>query len=130
MASVFHHTEENIAQFGLTLGVAMPLCQHRWRHLDVAPQLFCGMAAQKESVEKCGLALRIFEIQRDFRGNELCHCGHGERAVYRKASPRQVVPRPLCRVTGNRPPIPEIRCCIRPADTTPGLPGGSNSFRM
>src|ERR1700682_1214498 len=98
MAAVFHHAEEDVAQFGFALGIAMPFCKHCWRHLNIAPQLFCRMTAQKEPVEKCSLTLRIFEIQRDFRGNELCHRGHGERAVYRKASPRQVVPRLSCRV--------------------------------
>src|SRR4029077_7842248 len=88
------------------------------------------MAAKEKAVEKCGFSLGKIEIQRDFGGNELCHCGHGERAVYRKASPRQVVPRPSCRVRVTGPPMPEIRCCIRPADTTRGLPGGSNSLRM
>src|SRR6202049_2016230 len=108
----------------------MPFRKHRGRYLNIAPQLFCGVAAQEESVEKCSLTLRIFEIQRDFRGNELYHCSHGERAVYRKVSPRQVVPRPSCRVRVTGPPIPEIRCNIRPTDTTRGLPGGSNGLRM
>src|SRR3984893_10433720 len=130
MAPVFHHAEEDVAQFGFALGIAMPFRKHCWRHLNIAPQLFCRMTAKKEPVEKCSLTLRIFEIQRDFRGNELCHRGHGERAVYRKASPRQVVPRLSSRVQVKASPIPEIRCNIRPADTTRGLPGGSNRLRM
>jgi hypothetical protein len=31
----------------------------------------------------------------------LCHRGHGEKAVYRKASRRQVVPGPGCYVADN-----------------------------
>jgi hypothetical protein len=34
----------------------------------------------------------------------LCHCGHGERAVYRKASRRQVVPSAGCYVADNSAP--------------------------
>jgi hypothetical protein len=53
----------------------------------------------------------------------LCHCGHGERAVYRKASRRQVVPGHSCYVAGNSYSKPSIRCKLRLVDTTRVLPG-------
>src|SRR5438270_5218553 len=62
------------------------------------------MATEEEAVEKSGFPLRKIKVQRDFRGNELLrHRGHGEKAVYRKASRRQVVPSPECYV-GITPP--------------------------
>jgi hypothetical protein len=53
----------------------------------------------------------------------LCHCGHGERAVYRKASRRQVVPCPGCYLPDNTVRKPNIRCKLRVSDTTPVLLG-------
>ena len=122
MAAVFKHARKNVAQAGLALGFAVPLSEDRRRHLDVATELFRGMATEEEAVEKSGFPLGKIEVQRDFRGNELLwHRGHGEKAVYRKASRRQVVPGLGCywRVT----PVqkPDIRCSFRLTDTTPGL---------
>jgi hypothetical protein len=65
--------------------------------------------------------LRDIEVQRDFRGNKLCHCSHGERAVYRKASRRQVVRCLGCYVPGNTVRKPDIRCKLRITDTMPVL---------
>jgi hypothetical protein len=101
VAAVFNHARENVAEFRLALGFAMPLGEDRGRHFNISAQLLGGMAAKEEAVEKGGFALRKIEVQRDFGGNELCHRGHGERAVYRKASRRQVVPGPGCYVAGN-----------------------------
>jgi hypothetical protein len=53
----------------------------------------------------------------------LCHCSHGERAVYRKVSRRQVVRCPACCVQGNTVRKPNLRCKLRVGDTTPVLPG-------
>ena len=101
VTTVFNHARENVAQARLAFGFAVPFCQDRGWNLDIATQLFGGMAAEEETVEKRGFPLRDIEVQRDFRGNKLCHCGHGERAVYRKASRRQVVRCPGCYLPDN-----------------------------
>ena len=92
VAAVFHHARENVAQPRFAFGFAMPLHENSWWYFDIAAQLFGGMAPKEKPIEKSGLSLGNVEIQRDFGGNELCHRSHGERAVYRKASRRQVVP--------------------------------------
>ena len=108
MAAVFKHARKNVAQAGLALGFAVPLSEDRRRHLDVATELFRGMATEEEAVEKSGFPLGKIEVQRDFRGNELLwHRSHGEKAVYRKAPRRQVVPGLGCYVAGN--PGPKTR---------------------
>jgi hypothetical protein len=102
VAAVFHHAGKNVAQLRLAFGFTMPLGEDRRWHFDIAAQLFGGMAAKEEPVKKSGLPLRNIEVQWDFGGDELlCHRGHGERAVYRKASRRQVVPHLGCCVAGN-----------------------------
>jgi len=102
MAPVFHHAEENVAQTWLALGFAVPLGKNRGRNFNIAPELFRGMPAKEEAIEKGRFPLGKIEVQRDFRGNELLwHRGHGEKAVYRKASRRQVVPRLGCYLAGN-----------------------------
>src|SRR5271155_5540161 len=83
----------------------MPLEQHCGRHLDILPQPVSGVPAEKQAVEKRRFPLREFEvITNDFARHELCNgrC-HGESAVYRKTSRRQVGPRVQCRVPGNSP---------------------------
>ena len=90
VAPVIHHALENIFQLRIALGFAMPFGKNRAGHFNVAPQLVRGMAAQKQAVEKGGLALRILEILQRVGGNELWQRGPKENAVYRKAFPRQV----------------------------------------
>jgi hypothetical protein len=51
----------------------------------------------------------------------LWHRGHDEKAVYRKASRRQVVPGLGCYVADNPVQKPKIRCRFRLTDTTPSL---------
>jgi len=121
MAAVFDHAGKDVTKLRLALRFAMPLGEDCGRHFDVAAQLLGGMAAQKEAVEKSGFALRKIEVQGDFGGNELCHRGHGERAVYRKASRRQVVPELGCCVAGN--PVLRAKCKMLVArpDATCGL---------
>ena len=99
----------------------MPFGEDRGRHFNIPPELLRGMAAKEEAIEECGFPLGEIEVQRDFRRNKLCHCGHGERAVYRKAFRRQVVPCFGCYVPGNTVQKPKIRCKLRLTDTTPVL---------
>ena len=101
MPAIFNHAGKNVAQPRLAFRFPVPLSENRRGHLNVAAELFRGVAAEEQTVEKGSFALGKIEIQRKFRGNELCHCGHGEKAVYRKASRRQVVPRLGCCVAGN-----------------------------
>ena len=101
MPPVFQHARKNVAQARLALCFAMPLGEDRGRHFDISAQLLSGMTTKEEAVEKRSFALWKIEVQRDFGGNELCHRGHGEKAVYRKASRRQVVPGPGCYVADN-----------------------------
>ena len=108
MAPVFKHAGKNVAQPRLALGFTVPLGEDRRRHFDVTTELFRGMATKEEAIEKSGFPLGKIEVQRDFRGNELLwHRSHGEKAVYRKASRRQVVPGLGCYVAGN--PGPKTR---------------------
>jgi hypothetical protein len=123
VTAIFDHAGKNVAEARLALGFAMPFSEDGRRYFDIAAELFGRMATEEETVKKGGLPLRDIEVQRDFRGNKLCHCGHGERAVYRKASRRQVVRCPACCVQDNTVRKPHIRCKLRVGDTTPVLPG-------
>ena len=108
MPPVFQHARKNVAQARLALCFAMPLGEDRGRHFDVTTELLRGMSTKEKAVEKSGFPLGKIEVQRDFRGNELLrHRSHGEKAVYRKASRRQVVPGLGCYVAGN--PGPKTR---------------------
>src|SRR5437868_12600452 len=40
VTAVFDHAEENVAEFWLALGIAVPLRKHRRRHFNVTAQLF------------------------------------------------------------------------------------------
>ena len=108
MPPVFQHARKDVAQARLALCFAMPLGEYRGRHFDVTTELLRGMSTKEEAVEKSGFPLGKIEVQRDFRGNELLrHRSHGEKAVYRKASRRQVVPGLGCYVADN--PGPKTR---------------------
>src|SRR5581483_6922017 len=98
---VLHDSRENILQLRLALRFPVPLGEHRWRHFDVPAQLLGGVAAQEESIEKRRFPLRKVKIARGICGNELYRGGHGESAVYRTASTRQVVPSTFRRVPAN-----------------------------
>ena len=99
---VIQHTSENILELRIELRLAMLFGENGAGHFDVAPQLVSRMTAQKEPVEKSGLALRIVELlQRINSGNELNRRGHKENAVYPKAFRRQVGLAFCCRVAGN-----------------------------
>jgi len=104
VAPVFHHSRKDVAQTRFALGFAVPLGKDRGRNFNIATELFRGMPTKEEAIEKGRFPLGKIEIQRDFGGNELSHCGHGERAVYRKASRRQVVPGAGCYVADNSAP--------------------------
>jgi hypothetical protein len=91
MAAVFDHAVEDVAEFGVTLSVAVPLQQNGLRDLNVAPELFGRVAAQEKAIEKGRFPLGECEVCGDFGRNELGNRGHKENAVYRKASPRQEV---------------------------------------
>jgi len=104
VAAVIDHAREDITQHGFTLGLAMPFEQHRLRNFDIASELFGGVSAQEQSVEEGRLPLREVEVVLGFFGRVDCgwerrvgfslhHRLETERAVYRKFSRRQVVPR-------------------------------------
>jgi hypothetical protein len=98
---VFHHPVEDIPEFGISLGVAVPLDHDRLRHFYVAAELFRRMAAQEQAVEKRRLALGKREVCVDFGcRNDLGNRGHKKNAVYRKAYPRQVVQAASCSLPG------------------------------
>src|SRR5262249_19879186 len=90
-SAVVHDALKNIAELWIAFRFAMPFCQYRGRHFDIAAQHFRGMAAQKQPVKERSLALRILQIRWLYCRNELYCRRHGESAVYRKAFPRQVV---------------------------------------
>jgi hypothetical protein len=115
--AVVHHAFENIFQLRVALCFAVPFGEDRARHLDVPPQLVCGVAAQKQAIEKSSLALRILKILQRIGGYELWQRGHKENAVYRKAFPRQVGLAIPCRVPGNPPFLFRnfLACTIRPS---------------
>jgi hypothetical protein len=121
--AVFNHSRKDITQAGLTFCFTMPFGEDGRGNFDIATELLGGMAAKEEAIEKSGFPLRDIEVQRDFRRNKLCHCGHGERAVYRKPSRRQVVPCSGCYLPDNTVRKPNIRCKLRVPDTTPILLG-------
>ena len=86
VAAVFDHTVEDVAEFGVALGIAVPLQEHRRGHLNIAAELLWGMAAQEETVEKGRLALRKREVCGDFHGNDLCNRGHKEKCSLPKSA--------------------------------------------
>ena len=85
VAPVIEHALEDVFQLRVALGFAMPFGENGAGHLDVAPQLVGGMAAQKQAVEKRGLALRILEILQRVGGNELWQRGHKEKCSLPKS---------------------------------------------
>ena len=100
VAAVFDHAVEYVAKFGIALGVAVPLDHHGLRHFDVAAQLLRRMATQEQTIEKRRLPLRKREVRGDFGLHDLWNRGHKKNAVYRKASPRQVVRDAACGFRG------------------------------
>ena len=86
MAAVFDHAVEDVAEFRVAFGVAVPLQQYRRGHFDIAAELFRGMATQEEAVEKRRLALRKREVCGDFHGNDLCNRGHKEKCSLPKSA--------------------------------------------
>ncbi len=66
VAPVFDHAVENVAEFGVALGVAVPLEQDGLRDLDVAAELFGRMAAQEQAIEKRRFPLGKREVCGDF----------------------------------------------------------------
>ena len=49
-------------KFGLALGFAIPLGEHRGGDANVAAQFIGGMAAKEKAIEKRGFALRELEV--------------------------------------------------------------------
>jgi hypothetical protein len=90
VAAIFEHAGENVPQLGFALGFAMPLRKNRGGNFDILAQLFRGMPAKEQTVEKRRFPLRKFQIHSDF-GRQVCSYGrHRKNAVYRKSLPRQV----------------------------------------
>jgi hypothetical protein len=97
---IFDHPVENVAELGVAFGVAMPLQHDGLRHLDIPPELLGRMAAQEQAIEKGRLPLGKREVCGDFGLHDLGYRGHEKNAVYRKASPRQVVQPAGCGLAG------------------------------
>jgi hypothetical protein len=68
---IFDHAVENVAEFGVALGVAVPLQQDCLGHFNVAPQLFGRMAAEEQAIEKRRFPLGKGEVRADFSRNDL-----------------------------------------------------------
>jgi hypothetical protein len=66
VSAVFHHTREDIAQFRLAFRLAVPFGQNHRRHFNISTELFRGMAAQEQTVEKRGFSLWEVEVVHDF----------------------------------------------------------------
>src|SRR5258708_39668026 len=101
MPAVLHHACENVAERGFAFGLAMPLEQHRLRHLDVAAKFLSGMSSQEQSVKERGFPLGEVEVVQSLvgrpgrRSNRRVGLGlhwhpTTERAVYPKVSLPQV----------------------------------------
>ena len=100
VAAVFDHAVENVAEFRIALGIAVPLDHDGLRHFDIAAKLLRRMPAQEQAVEERGFSLREREVCGDFGLHDLWNRGHKKNAVYRKASPRQVVRNGACGFRG------------------------------
>src|SRR5690348_13719769 len=85
VAPIIHHTFKNIFQLRVALGFTVPFGQYRAGNFDVSPQLIGRMAAQKQAVEKRGLALRILKILQRIGGNDLWQRGHREKCSLPKS---------------------------------------------
>lgn len=66
------------AQVRLALAFAVPFRHDGRRHGDIAPQLLCGMPAEKQAVKKGRLALRELEILHRFV-ERIGQSRHGEK---------------------------------------------------
>ena len=145
VAPVFDHAIEDVPQFRVALGVAVPLQQYRRRHLDVAAQLLGRVPAQEQSIEERRFALRKREVCGDLYGNDLGDRGHKEKCSLPKsvsASSGTVAymsragQLPVLYARGlsaaDRDDARTVSAGYRqfPFDTTPGLPGDSNRRRM
>ena len=71
VAAVFDHAVEDVAEFRVALGVAVPLEQDGLGHLDVAAELLGRMAAQEQAIEKRRFPLGECEVCSDFGRNEI-----------------------------------------------------------
>jgi len=91
MTAVLDDAGEYVAQLGFAFGFAVPFGKDSRRDFDVTAKTFSRMTAQKKSVEKGCFPLRKVEIVNNLGRDELWNSCHGERAVYPKALPRQVV---------------------------------------
>ena len=68
MLTVTDDPFEQRAQLGLPPRLAVPFRQDGSRNLDIPAQLLCGVAAQKQAIEKCRFALRELKVlQRIFQ---------------------------------------------------------------
>jgi hypothetical protein len=79
MAPVIDDARENITELRVAFRLAVPFGQDCGWNFDVSPQLFRGITAQEEAIEKGRLTLWEVKIVYDFGGNELWHRGHRER---------------------------------------------------
>jgi hypothetical protein len=86
VAPVFDHAVENISQFRVALGVAVPLQQYRGRHFDIAAELLGRMAPQEQAIEKRRFPLGKGEVCGDFHRNDLCDRGHKEKCSLPKSA--------------------------------------------
>ena len=99
--AIFDHAVEDVAEFRVALGVSVPFDHNGLRHFDVAAQLVGRMAAQEQTIEKRRFPLGKREVCSDFGGyDDLSNRGHEKSAVYRNASPRQVVQTARCGLAG------------------------------
>jgi len=74
----------------LALRVFMPLSKDCRGNFDIAAELFRGMSAEEQPVEKGRLALREGKIRKHLSWQNGSNRGHGKNAVYPKLSWRQV----------------------------------------
>ena len=134
VAPIFDHTIENVAEFRVALGIAMPLQKDRGRYLNIAAELLGRVPPKEEPVKKRRFPLGEGEVCGDFYGNDLCNRGHKEKCSLPKSASASSGTVDWMSPAGQRAlQAPVLEHCVDQAfrvDTTPGLPGDSNRRRM
>jgi hypothetical protein len=86
VAPIFDHTIENVAEFRVAFGIAMPLQKDRGRYLNIAAELLGRVPPKEEPVKKRRFPLGEGEVCGDFYGNDLCNRGHKEKCSLPKSA--------------------------------------------
>jgi hypothetical protein len=65
VASIIQHAREYVPKLWFPFRILVPLGEHCGGHFNVAPELFCGIAPQKQPIEEGRLTLGELQVGED-----------------------------------------------------------------